>query len=208
MREFKVGILGVQGAIEEHVTCLAQALEEKGLVRNTVWIKSVKDVDSVDGLVIPGGESTVIGKILSSKRMSQPIKDRIYDGLPVLGTCAGLVVLAKKSYDKVVGEKDQPTLSVMDVEVERNAFGRQRESFEADLEIPVLGEEKFKGVFIRAPSIVETESNVKVLSKLSGTIVAVQEGNMVGTSFHPELADDLRLHKYFLDIVNNNLEKE
>ena len=204
MKELTIGVLGVQGAIEEHIASVKQNLRERSLAGNVVWVKSIMDIESVDGLIIPGGESTVIGEILSSKEMLQPINDRIYDGMPVFGTCAGLIVLAKKSYDKVVGKKDQPTIGIMDVVVERNSFGRQRESFESDLEIPILGKEKFKGVFIRAPSIIEVSHNVKVLSKLNDTIVAVQEGNMIGTSFHPELADDIRLHNYFWDMITNN----
>ncbi|MEM2107585.1 MAG: pyridoxal 5'-phosphate synthase glutaminase subunit PdxT, partial [Candidatus Bathyarchaeia archaeon] len=120
------------------------------------------------------------------------------------GTCAGLIVLAKKCYDRVVGDKSQPTLGVMDVIVERNFYGRQKESFEADLDIPILGAEKFRGVFIRAPTIVDAGPNVKVLSRLNESIVAVQEGNMIGTTFHPELVEDTRLHKYFLEIIEGN----
>jgi 5'-phosphate synthase pdxT subunit len=115
--------------------------------------------------------------------------------------------LAKKSYDKVVGEKEQPKLGVMNVTVERNSFGRQKESFEAELEIQKLGNEKFKGVFIRAPSIIEVGSHVQILSKLNDLAVAVQEGNIIGTTFHPELIGDIRLHKYFLTTIIHNLQK-
>jgi len=207
MKELTVGVLGIQGDVEEHIASIKQTLSKTRLAGNARWLKSVKDAASVDGLIIPGGESTVIADVLSSRGILQPIKDRIYNGLPVLGTCAGLIILAKRSYDKVVGEKDQPKLGLMDVVVERNFFGRQRESFEADLEIPAVGEEKFKGVFIRAPSIIEVGSNVRVLSKLNGIAVAVQEGNMIGTSFHPELADDLRLHNYFLAKIIDYMQK-
>jgi 5'-phosphate synthase pdxT subunit len=125
----------------------------------------------------------------------------VYGGMPLLGTCAGLILLAKKTYDRVVGETSQPLLSVMDVVVERNAFGRQRESFEADLDIPALGEKRFRGVFIRAPAIRETGPQVEVLSKLNDVTVAVKQHSMIGTAFHPELTEDTRLHQFFIDIV-------
>lgn len=200
----KVGIVGVQGDIEEHKLSVLKAMESKGLGGEVLQVKSIDDLSSIDGLIIPGGESTSIGGLLSSRGLLKPIRERLYEGMPALGTCAGLIVLAKKCYDRVVGGKSQPTLGVMDVVVERNSYGRQRNSFEADLDIPVLGVEKFRGVFIRAPTIVDAGSNVKVLSRLNDSIVAVREGNMIGTTFHPELVEDTRLHKYFLDIIEGN----
>ena len=207
MKDLTVGIVGMQGDVEEHIAFVKQTFTDMGLTGDIRWIKSAEDIVSIDGLIIPGGESTVIGNILSSRQMLQPIKDLLYEGLPVFGTCAGLIILAKKTYDKVVGEKDQPNLDKMNLTVERNSFGRQKESFETDLEIQTLGNQKFKGVFIRAPSIIEVDSNVQILSKLNGLAVAVQEGNILGTTFHPELTDDIRLHKYFLTLINNNLQK-
>ena len=207
MKDLTVGIVGMQGDVEEHIASVKHTFRDMGLAGGIRWIKSTEDIVSIDGLIIPGGESTVIGNILLSRQMLQPIKDLLYEGLPVFGTCAGLIILAKKSYDKVVGEKDQPKLDIMNITIERNSFGRQKESFETDLEIQPLGNEKFKGVFIRAPSIIEVGSNVQILSKLNGLAVAVQEGNMIGTTFNPELIDDIRLHKYFLTLINNNLQK-
>jgi len=206
MKELTVGIVGMQGDLEEHTESVKHTLSEMDLVGDVRWIKSAKDIGSINGLIIPGGESTVIGNILSSRQMLQPIKNLIYNGLPVFGTCAGLIILAKKSYDKVVGEKDQPKLDLMDVTVERNSFGRQKESFETELDFQTLGNEKFKGVFIRAPSIVEVGSNVQILGKLNGLAVAIQEGNMLGTTFHPEVVDDIRLHKYFITMIISNLQ--
>jgi len=158
-----------------------------------------------NGLIIPGGESTVIGRLADYNKALKAVKEQIYDGVPVLGTCAGLVMLAKKVYDRVVGEVKQPILGVMDIVVERNAFGRQRESFEADLDIPSLGEKTFRGIFIRAPAIRETGPEVKHLCKLNEVIVAAQQHNMIGVAFHPELTDDTRLHQYFIEKI---MEKE
>lgn len=207
MKELTIGIVGMQGDVEEHKASVEHAFRDMDLSGDIKWVRSAKQIVSIDGLIIPGGESTVIGNILSSRQMFQPIKDLVCKGLPVFGTCAGLIILAKKNYDKVVGEKEQPKLGVMNVTVERNSFGRQKESFETELEIQKLGNKKFKGVFIRAPSIIEVGSDVQILSKLNDLAVAVQEGNIIGTTFHPELICDIRLHKYFLTTIISNLHK-
>lgn len=201
MRDLTIGVLGLQGDIEEHVAATKAALDELELRGNVLWVKGVKDAQAIDGLIIPGGESTVMGTLSALNQTLQTIKQRIYDSLPVLGTCSGLVLLAKKAYDRVVGETGQPVLGVMDIVVERNAFGRQRESFEAELRIPVLGEKSFKGVFIRAPAVRETGPAVEVLCKLNDVVVAVEQHNMLGTAFHPELTEDTRLHQHFLKAV-------
>lgn len=201
MKNPTIGVLALQGAIEEHVAMTKLAFKEMGVEGHVRQVKSVEEVNAIHGLIIPGGESTVIGRLSSLNQTLQVVKKRIYDGMPVLGTCAGLVLLAKKVYDRVLGETSQPTLNVMDVVVERNAFGRQRESFEAELEIPTIGEKKFKGVFIRAPAVREAGSQVKVLSKLGNVIVAVQQGNMIGTAFHPELTEDTRIHQLLINMV-------
>ena len=198
MKRVTVGVFGLQGDIEEHIAITRLALTRMGLDGDVIWAKTVKDIEQADGLIIPGGESTVIGRLADYNRTLKTIKERIYDGMPVLGTCAGLIMLAKKVYDRVVGEVEQPILGVMDIMVERNAFGRQRESFEADLNIPVLGDEPFRGVFIRAPVIRDVGPQVKPLCMLNETIVAVQQYNMIGVSFHPELTNDTRLHQYFI----------
>ncbi|MEM2971014.1 MAG: pyridoxal 5'-phosphate synthase glutaminase subunit PdxT [Candidatus Bathyarchaeia archaeon] len=198
-----IGVLALQGAIEEHVAATKLAFKDLGLNGLVRLVKAVEDVKAVDGLIVPGGESTVIGRLSSVNQTLQMIKQRIYDGMPVLGTCAGLVLLAGKVYDRVLGETSQPTLGVMDIVVERNAFGRQRESFEADLEIPVIGEKRFKGVFIRAPAIRQIAPHVKVLARLNAMAVAVQQHNIVGTAFHPELTEDTRIHQYFINTVMN-----
>jgi 5'-phosphate synthase pdxT subunit len=174
-----------------------------GIEGSVKQVKTVGDVDAVQGLIIPGGESTVIGRLSIINRTLQVIKQRIYDGMPTLGTCAGLILLARKVYDRVLGETRQPTLGVMDVVVERNAFGRQRESFEVELEIPIIGERKFKAVFIRAPAIREIGPQVKVIAKLDNIIVAAQQNNIIGTAFHPELTDDTRIHQLLINMIMN-----
>ena len=179
------------------------ALEEMDLRGNVLLVKTAKGIEAVDGLIIPGGESTVMGGLSSQKQSLQTIQQRIRDGMPVLGTCAGLILLSKKVLDRVVGQTNQPLLGMIDVVVERNAFGRQKESFEADLDIPTLGKKSFKGVFIRAPAVRETGPGVEVLCKLNEVIVAVQQHNIIGTAFHPELSGDTRLHELFVKAVIN-----
>jgi len=204
LKHLTVGVFGLQGDIEEHIAMTKLALTEMKLTGEVIWAKTSKDIERIDGLIIPGGESTVIGRLADYNKTLKAIKEQIYGGMPVLGTCAGLVMLAKKVYDRVVGEVEQPILGVMDIMVERNAFGRQRESFEADLNIPVLGEEPFRGVFIRAPVIRDVGPQVKPLCMLNETIVAVQQYNMIGVSFHPELTNDARLHQYFLKMLSSS----
>jgi len=205
LKHLTIGILGLQGDIEEHLAITKLALSQLGLDGEVIWAKTIKDIKRVDGLIIPGGESTVIGRLMEYNRTLKAVKERIYDGIPVLGTCAGLITLAKKVYDRTVGEVKQPILGVMDVVVERNAFGRQRESFEADLEIPALGEKPFRGVFIRAPAIREMGPQVKTLCRLNEVVVAAQQHNMIGVAFHPELADDTRLHEYFIRLTGKSV---
>ena len=203
MKKPVIGVLALQGAVEEHIAAARLALKEMGIEGSVKQVKTVGDVDAVQGLIIPGGESTVIGRLSIIDRTLQVIKQRIYDGMPTLGTCAGLILLARKVYDRVLGETRQPTLGVMDVVVERNAFGRQRESFEVELEIPIIGEKKFKAVFIRAPAIREIGPQVKAIAKLDNIIVAAQQNNIIGTAFHPELTDDTRIHQLLINMIMN-----
>lgn len=203
MKKPVIGVLALQGAVEEHIAAARLALKEMGIEGSVKQVKTVGDVDAVQGLIIPGGESTVIGRLSIINRTLQVIKQRIYDGMPTLGTCAGLILLARKVYDRVLGETRQPTLGVMDVVVERNAFGRQRESFEVELEIPIIGEKKFKAVFIRAPAIREIGPQVKAIAKLDNIIVAAQQNNIIGTAFHPELTDDTRIHQLLINMIMN-----
>ncbi len=190
----KIGVLALQGAFVEHVAVINR------LGENGVEIRLPAELDSVDGLIIPGGESTTITNLMRCFNLLEPLRERIQAGLPVLGTCAGMICLAKRVFNSQ--EAHMETLGLMDIEVKRNAFGRQVDSFEADLPMRVLGNKPFHAVFIRAPLIKSVGSGVEVMVKLpDGTIVASRQNNMLVTSFHPELTDDLRLHQYFLKMV-------
>src|SRR5215210_1350416 len=187
----KIGVLALQGAFREHI----EALHKLGA--ETVEVRLPEQLEGLDGLIIPGGESTAIGKLAVKYGLQEAIQQYAQAGMPVYGTCAGMILLSRD-----VG-REQPLLGVMDVKVERNAFGRQLDSFETDLDIPVLGGEKFPGVFIRAPKMESVGDGVEVLAKLpDGTPVAAQQDNMLVTAFHPELTDDLRFHRYFLALVS------
>jgi 5'-phosphate synthase pdxT subunit len=193
----KIGVLAVQGAFEEHLGCLDRLKADASLVRLP------EDVGGLNGLVIPGGESTTMARLMRDYGLTTPLRKLIRSGFPVMGTCAGMIVLSHKITD--VGA---PTLDVMDMKVHRNGFGRQIDSFEVDLSIPVIGKKPFHGVFIRAPFIESIGPGVEVLARLAdGTAVAARQGNMLALSFHPELTDDLRLHAYFLDIVRNSVKR-
>jgi 5'-phosphate synthase pdxT subunit len=158
-------------------------------------------VRRIDALIIPGGESTVMGSLSSVKGILPALRERISDGLPTLGTCAGMITLAKRVHDRVVGETGQSLIGTMDVTVERNSFGRQRESFETDLNLDLPGAGRFRGVFIRAPSVKSVGEGVKELARLGDAVVAVQQGNMVGTAFHPELSGSTALHEHLIRLV-------
>jgi len=201
MKQLQIGILGIQGDVEENVSATNLALNELGFKGRAFPIKYANEIAGIDGLIIPGGESTVIGTLAKLSGVTQLLKDRIGDGMPVMGTCAGLIILAKRAYDRVVGETKQQLLNILDITVERNAFGRQSDSFEAELEIPLIGNESFNGVFIRSPVITEVKNGVDPIATLNSKIVAVKHGNVIGTSFHPELSNDTRLHKYFTQLV-------
>ena len=187
----RVGVLGLQGDFREHL----DVLERMGV--DAVDVRKRDQLDDVDALIIPGGESTTIGKLSDLYGLTERIRERARDGMPVWGTCAGAIFLAKR-----VPGRPQTILGLMDMTVERNAFGRQVDSFEADLEVPQLGEEPFHAVFIRAPKIADV-GDVDVLSRLDdGTVVAAQQGKLLATSFHPELTHDDRFHRYFVDLID------
>lgn len=199
MNSLKIGILSIQGDIEENASAVEKSLLELETEGQILLLKNASGIEDLHGIVIPGGESTVMGILLSLQKIHLNLLVRkISEGLPVLGTCAGLILMANKAQDKTLGETKQQLLQVLDVTVERNAFGRQCESFEADLEIPLLGQQPFKGVFIRGPVITEVGKNVQILARFENKIVAVRQDNIMATSFHPELANDNRFHKKFL----------
>lgn len=196
--KMRIGVLALQGAIEEHVSMTKLAFKSMNINGEVVGVKKPKQMEKIQGLIIPGGESTVMGRLLVTSGLLEAIKKFANDGNPVFGTCSGMVLLAKEVYDRVVGKTGQPTLKLMDITVERNAFGRQGESFEEDLDIPLLGEKKFRGVFIRSPVVESFGDKVKPLCRLDGRVVAVQQQNILAASFHPELTGDTRFHEFFL----------
>ncbi|XJZ27343.1 pyridoxal 5'-phosphate synthase glutaminase subunit PdxT [Bacillota bacterium Lsc_1132] len=185
----KVGVLGLQGAVREHV----KAVEASGA--EAVVIKHKEELNDVDGLILPGGESTTMRRLIDKYDFMDSLKEFARQGKPMFGTCAGLILLAKK----IVGY-EAPHIGVMDITVERNSFGRQRESFEADLTINGVAD-NFPAVFIRAPHIVEAGEDVEILAKHDDRIVAAREGQYLGCSFHPELTEDNRLTEYFVQMV-------
>jgi len=193
----KIGVVGLQGAISEHIGAVERAMKSLGVEGEASWIRGAEEIDKLDGVIIPGGESTTIGKLMTKGGLFQKIQERARSGMPVLGTCAGLILLAKEG-DEQVERTGQPLLGLMDAKVTRNAFGRQRESFEVDLEIPALGERSFRAVFIRAPAIERVWGEAKPLADYQGKIVAAQQGKLVAMAFHPELTADTRAHEYFL----------
>ena len=200
--EIIIGVLAVQGDIEENITAADEALQHMK-VRGTVKsVRYSKEINEVDGLIIPGGESTVISSLVTIQEGSlQTIRTRISNGMPVMGSCAGMIMLSKRAYDRVVGKTKQQLLGNLDVVIERNAFGRQNDSFETDLYIPILGRDAYKGIFIRAPVITEIGNGVNTIAKFNNKIVAVNHKNIIATAFHPELSGDDRLHRHFIKSV-------
>lgn len=188
----KVGVLALQGAFIEHVHAL------KKLGAEAVEVRLPRDLESAEGLVIPGGESTTMSLLVDSYALREPVLDLARRGAPVWGTCAGMIMLAKE-----VGDERVHSLELMDVRVLRNAFGRQVDSFEADLPVPALGERPFHAVFIRAPVVGGVGEGVEVLARLPDErIVAARQGNLLATAFHPELTEDTRFHELFLSMAN------
>lgn len=191
----KIGVLALQGDFQAHLTMLAR------LGANGIAVRLPEHLDGLDGIIIPGGESTTIGKLMVIYGLHDVLQRKIAAGLPTWGTCAGLILLAKETDNALTG---QPLLARMDIRVRRNAFGSQRESFEADLSVPVLGEAPFHAFFIRGPAVETVGPAVKVLATLNDAhIVAIREGTLLGTAFHPEISGDTRFHQYFLRIVQS-----
>lgn len=185
-----IGLLALQGAFREH-----QFLLDKCGVASR-QVRKPSELEGVDALVIPGGESTTMGKLLNSFNLMQPIKDLANQGMPIFATCAGLIMLAKH-----IRNSKQETIALMDIEVERNAYGRQVDSFETDLDIPVLGDEPYRAIFIRAPYITEVAKSVNVLASCEDKIVCVSQGRFLAAAFHPELTGDVRMHRFFIENI-------
>ncbi len=193
----QIGVIGVQGDVEEHVDALNAAMSEMGLEGQAFWARRPSDLESADGVVIPGGESTTISKLLTRFGLRKTIIDMANLGRPILGTCAGLVLLAKKG-DGLVERTGTELLALMDMGVDRNAFGSQKDSFESPVEIPGIG--RYPGVFIRAPVITQVWGSCQALSRLDGRIVLARQGNILAAAFHPELTGDSRFYKLFLSM--------
>ena len=187
----KVGVLAIQGAVAEHLELLNQIPDVCAQE-----VKYLDELNEVDGLIIPGGESTAIGRLLRDFNLLQPLKERILNGMPVWGTCAGMILLAKSL-------ENDPTvhLGVMDITVERNAYGRQLGSFTTEVEIEKISSNKIPLIFIRAPYVTQVKSDVDILLEVNNHIVACQQKQMLATSFHPELTKDTSFHRYFINMI-------
>lgn len=189
----KIGVLALQGAFIEHI----QRLRQIGV--GAVEVRLPQDLEGLDGLIIPGGESTTIGKLIDAYQLVEPVRRMAAEGKPVWGTCAGMIMLATD-----IDGSDQPRLGLMDIGVNRNAFGRQVDSFEADLNVAGLPGGPFHAIFIRAPVLTRAGEDVHVLAQLpDGRMVAAEQGKLLVTAFHPELTDDARFHEYFVQMVND-----
>jgi 5'-phosphate synthase pdxT subunit len=186
----KIGVLAMQGAFRKHIEMLGRTGTSAYEVRTS------EDLNFIDGLIIPGGESTVIGKLLVKNGLTLPIIERARAGMPLYGTCAGMILMAEK-----IEEYDQPGLALMNITVRRNAYGRQKESFEASFNVIGLGDEPFTGIFIRSPKITCISAGVEVLAEFGDAPVIVRQGKLLASSFHPELTDDPRIHKLFLSMI-------
>jgi len=190
----RIGVLALQGAFAEHIAVLRQ-LEVEAFP-----IRLPQEIADLDGLIIPGGESSTISRLMLSYNLAGEIRRQAKNGLPILGTCAGMILMASS-----ISDPDIEPLGIMDMAVKRNSFGRQRDSFHTRLTIPVLGEKPFPSIFIRAPIVERVNNGVETLASLAdGTIVAVRQGKLLATAFHPELTSDLRFHRYFLTIAAEN----
>ena len=187
----KIGVLALQGAYLEHINILSK------LNCQVITVKKTKELENLDGLILPGGESTTIGKMMEEYNFIIPIKEKANSGMGIMGTCAGLILLANK-----VKGGNKSYLQLIDIEVERNAYGRQIESFEEEIMIPELGINSFPAVFIRAPQILSIRDEVVVLARYKDEIVLARQGGILVSAFHPELTDDTRIHQYFLEMLS------
>ena len=185
-----IGVLALQGDVREHLS----AIEECGA--RAVRVRTVEELSAVDALIIPGGESSTVGMLLERYGVMEPLRERIEAGMPVFGTCTGLILMARE-----IEGSGQPRIGCMDVAVQRNAYGRQVDSFEASIPAPVLGEEPLRAVFIRAPKISRTGPEVEVLAESEGSPILVRQNHLLGASFHPELTGDRRVHRLFIEMT-------
>jgi len=189
-----VGVLSIQGSVAEHLECLKKC----GV--DAVSVKTPEHLEKVQGLILPGGESTTIGKLLNRFGLGPEIVKRAKSGMPIYGTCAGAILMAME----ILNDSPEYSLELMDISIERNPYGSQLESFEADLDIPIFDKKKVPAYFIRAPKIVRFGKNCEVLAKLDGSPVLVRENSLLVSTFHTELTKDMRIHELFIDIVREN----
>ena len=194
-----IGVIAIQGNVAEHAHALKRALAERGDRGEIILIKHAKLVLDCDAIVLPGGESTTLARLIWKEGIATEIKDAVKSGVPVLGTCAGLVLLAKHG-DEEIARTKQRLLDIMDIEVKRNAFGRQYDSFETSIDISGIGN-GFPAIFIRAPAITRCGDGVSALAWIDDYVVAAQQGSVLALAFHPEMVHDTRVHQYFIDMI-------
>ncbi|MCH4814790.1 MAG: pyridoxal 5'-phosphate synthase glutaminase subunit PdxT [Saccharolobus sp.] len=197
----KIGIIAYQGSFEEHYLQLKRAFDKLSINGEITPVKIPKDLKDIDGVIIPGGESTTIGLVAKRLGILDELKEKITSGLPVMGTCAGAIMLAKEVSDAKVGKTSQPLIGAMNISIIRNYYGRQRESFEAIIDLSKIGKGKANVVFIRAPAITKVWGKAQSLAELNGVTVLAEENNILATTFHPELSDTTSIHEYFLHLV-------
>jgi len=198
VKKITIGVIGIQGAISEHVAAMKKALKDSNVSGQVSIVKKKEDIKKSDAIILPGGESSTISKVLTETGLHEELFNRIKnDNIPVLGTCAGCVILSSELSNP---SEDVKTLTVMNMRIKRNAFGRQRQSFEQDIEIKGFSK-LYPAVFIRAPIIEKVWGNCKILAEIEKKIVMARQDNLLALSFHPELVNDFRIHKYFLDII-------
>ena len=198
----QIAVIAIQGNVSEHIQSIQKALAETTINVDVIPVRHSNIIPSCDALILPGGESTTLGKLMEREGIDIEIKQAAANGMPIMGTCAGLVLLAKKG-DEQVKRTGQKLLGLMDINVDRNAFGRQRESFEIMLKMSIL-QSPYNAVFIRAPAITRVGPDVEVLARFKDHIVAVQQNNILGLAFHPELTNDIRIHRYFLTFLQES----
>lgn len=195
----RIAVIAIQGNVEEHIESAENAMEDMGISGEVLPVRHSGTIPTCDAIILPGGESTTLGRLMAREGIDEEIKEAAATGKPIMGTCAGLVLLAKDGGEQVT-RTGQKLLGLMDISVDRNAFGSQRESFEIPLEISIL-DSAYNVVFIRAPVITRVGPDVEVLARFNDKIVAARQGNILGLAFHPELTDDLRIHCYFLGMM-------
>lgn len=200
MKKLKIGVLGLQGAVSEHIEALDKAIKKLKIQERVFVVRKKEDLNGISGLVIPVGESTTINRLMLETGIREKIIELAGQGLPILGTCAGAILLAKEG-DEQVKKTKTLLLGLLEMKVLRNAFGRQVNSFEADIKIPELGEKPYRAVFIRAPAIEKVWGETRVWAKYKDEIIGAKKGNVLALTFHPELTSDLRIHEYFIKMA-------